>query len=251
MRIGLVLAVTVSLLLAFAAACGDDEKAGPTLPSPAGESEGEAEGWEADGAEEGDGADADGDVDGDGDGGPRVSASIDVTPRDSVGGCPITLTFSGTITLESGSGTVSYQIVGQYDDLISEGTLTFDSPGTQDVSATWNRGHPASVARISEWVVIRILEPEEYESNRANFTILCDEGGPEDCPDADTDGVCDDDDDDDDNDGVSDADETDWGSDPLDAASTPESSDFDLGTCHDGVDNDGDGDIDLADDGCV
>ena len=62
-----------------------------------------------------------------------------------------------------------------------------------------------------------------------------------------------------DGDGVSDADETTFGSDPSDDNSTPESSQWvpafelatgGLPTCVDGVDNDGDGQIDDADVGC-
>ncbi len=55
----------------------------------------------------------------------------------------------------------------------------------------------------------------------------------------------------DDDDGFTDADEDAYGSRPYDAARTPEASDLDLASCHDGVDNDGDGSLDLADDGCT
>jgi hypothetical protein len=53
-----------------------------------------------------------------------------------------------------------------------------------------------------------------------------------------------------DGDGVSDADEEKFGSNVLDATSTPEDADYDSDTCTDGVDNDGDGNIDAADSAC-
>lgn len=52
-----------------------------------------------------------------------------------------------------------------------------------------------------------------------------------------------------DNDGWDDSTENEWGSDPNDANSTPEHG-YIIETCLDGIDNDGDGSIDLADSGC-
>lgn len=272
MRFLLVLALTISILLAFDVACGGKAEEAPAMPAPASESEGEAEEWEEgegappaeDEADEGDGDEEDGgeaEADEDGDGVPDiddncpddanpgqddydgdlegdecdvnddndgyadlyetdhgsdplneasvpeladhgdtctdgvdndldgdtddaddgcplagfrvVSANLGVTPRDYVGPCPVTLTFSGTITLAAGSGTVSYQFVRNDSGVTPIETLTFDSPGTQDVSVTAGYGPPAGDWSYSGWMVIRILEPEERESNRANFTITC------------------------------------------------------------------------------
>jgi hypothetical protein len=91
-----------------------------------------------------------------------------------VGPCPKRFTFAGFITLEAGSGPVSYEFV-RSDGIVSpRDPLTFDSPGTQDVSYEWTlRGVPGGGDSFSGWVVIRILEPEEYESNRANFSVTC------------------------------------------------------------------------------
>jgi hypothetical protein len=100
---------------------------------------------------------------------PVASANLGATPRDYVGPCPKRFTFAGFITLEAGSGPVSYEFV-RSDGIVSpRDPLIFDSPGTQDVSYEWTlRGDS-----FSGWVVIRILEPAEVESNRANFTLRC------------------------------------------------------------------------------
>ena len=249
MRIVLVLAITLSALLAFGVACGGDEKEAQVIPSPASESEGETEEWgvgegaeeegegiaeeeeeadaEPEAADEGeplpadlldsdddgfvdvveitagsdplddasvpesedtnpgsctDGVDndLDGDTDDADDGCPLpgfhvVSANLGVTPREYVGPCPVLFTFSGTITLEVGSGTVSYQFVRSDLSESPTRTLTFDSPGTQDVSWGWSLGTTEYDYSYSGWMAIRILEPEERESNRANFTVTCGE----------------------------------------------------------------------------
>ena len=68
--------------------------------------------------------------------------------------------------------------------------------------------------------------------------------------DADGDGVGDACDYDADNDGWDDFIEAEWGSDPNDPSSTPEHA-YLWDTCSDAVDNDGDGAVDAADDGCT
>ena len=79
-----------------------------------------------------------------------------------------------------------------------------------------------------------------------DFDTLVDEG----YPDTDGDTIADCVDTDDDGDGVSDADEVLYGSDPLNAASTPESAIYNAATCTDTVDNDLDTLTDSADPGC-
>jgi hypothetical protein len=119
-------------------------------------------------------------VDNDGDGlidgsdpncpaGPRgLSANLGVTPRDYVGPCPVTLEFSGIVTVASGRGTVSYAFARHIGGDTDTETLVFDSPGTQNVSWRWSI-HGST----SGWMAIKILEPEEFESNRANWSVTC------------------------------------------------------------------------------
>jgi hypothetical protein len=182
--------------------------------------------------------DLDGSADDADDGCFLLSVTLDVTPSDYAGPCPVELTFSGAITLEVGSGTVLYQLVRSHYPPGPIRTLTFDSPDTETVGASLG----LAISQ-SGWAAISILAPEEFESDRAEYTVNC-------CLDSDGDGHCDDDDDDDDNDGFSDADENVYGSDPLDDASVPENDDINLGSCVDSEDNDGDGLLDGADPGC-
>jgi hypothetical protein len=107
---------------------------------------------------------------------PVASANLGVTPSDYVGPCPAVFTFAGFITLEAGSGPVSYEFVRSDGVVSHRDPLTFDSPGTQDVSNMWQIWSvPGGGESFSGWMVIRILEPEEVESNTANFTLRCED----------------------------------------------------------------------------
>ncbi len=66
----------------------------------------------------------------------------------------------------------------QYRFLRSDGalspisTIVFEGDGSKNVSTTWTLGGP-SLPTYSGWQSIKILYPQEAESNRANFSVTC------------------------------------------------------------------------------
>lgn len=84
------------------------------------------------------------------------------------GPCPITVGFGGWITT-SGPGTVRYTFIRSDGATAPEETLSFERAETKMLRTNWtlDRG-------FSGWQAIRILSPNEIESNRAEFNTKCD-----------------------------------------------------------------------------
>ena len=102
-----------------------------------------------------------------------VEVFLRADPFDYVGPCPVTIKFSGRISVVGGSGIVSYKFLRSDGASAPIQTLTFDSPGSKDVSTTWRLGGPRFT--YSGWQSIKIFEPQEIESNHAIFKIQCQE----------------------------------------------------------------------------
>ena len=103
-----------------------------------------------------------------------VEVFLRADPFDHVGPCPVTITFSGRISVVGGSGTVSYKFLRSDGASAPIQTLTFDGPGSKNVSNTWRLG--ATTSRFNPyngWEAIKIFDPQEMESNKAHFTIRC------------------------------------------------------------------------------
>jgi hypothetical protein len=105
-----------------------------------------------------------------------TGAALQADPINYVGPCPVRITFSGRISVNS-SGSVSYKFLRNDGASAPIQTLTFDGPGSQDISTTWDLG--ASGMTYSGWEQIQILEPQALTSNQATFSIQCqDQPGP-------------------------------------------------------------------------
>jgi hypothetical protein len=104
-----------------------------------------------------------------------TGASLQADPINYVGPCPVRITFSGRISV-NGSGTVSYKFLRNDGASASIQTLTFDGPGSQDISTTWDLG--ASGTTYSGWEQIQILDPQSLTSNQATFNIQCQDQPP-------------------------------------------------------------------------
>jgi len=99
-----------------------------------------------------------------------TDVSLHADPIDYVGSCPVRITFTGTISVNSG-GTVSYKFLRSDGATATTETLTFDGPGSQDISTTWDIG--GAGFNYSGWEQIQILDPQSLTSNQATFNIQC------------------------------------------------------------------------------
>jgi hypothetical protein len=103
-----------------------------------------------------------------------IEVRLRADPSDYTGRCPVRIRFSGRISVVGGSGTVSYRFLRSDGASAPVQTLRFDGAGSKDIAGTWELG--AATPRFqpfSGWQSIKILEPTETESNRAQFRIHC------------------------------------------------------------------------------
>ena len=104
--------------------------------------------------------------------GPQVTAvRLQAGPANYTGTCPQEIVFLGRIT-SNGPGTVSYRFVRSDGAQGPVQQLRFNGPGTEPVRTTWTLG--ASGKEYNQyWQVLKILEPNQMESNKAFFTLKC------------------------------------------------------------------------------
>jgi len=101
-----------------------------------------------------------------------VETSVQADPLNYAGPCPVTITFRGRISVAGGSGRVSYKWLRSDGASAPVETVTFDRPGSQDISTTWMLGG-SDLPIYTGWQSIEILDPEERTSAQANFNIQC------------------------------------------------------------------------------
>jgi WD40 repeat protein len=94
--------------------------------------------------------------------------TINAIPNFHPGPCPVTVSFPATITALNGSGTVVYRFKGSDGRIWPPGELTFDEPGSKQVTWYW---------RITEDHVgsetIEVIEPKGIKAKKARFTVKC------------------------------------------------------------------------------
>jgi hypothetical protein len=100
-----------------------------------------------------------------------VEAMLRADPFEYHGSCPVTITFSGRISVAGGRGTVSYKFLRSDGASAPVESLVFEAPGSKDVSTTWRLGGPGFA--YSGWQAIQIFDPEDVKSKQANFMIQC------------------------------------------------------------------------------
>ena len=98
---------------------------------------------------------------------PRVTATLTASPAAYSGNCPTTINFRGMITA-SEAGRVQYKFIRSDGANAPVQTLSFTAPGTKPVNTTWMLGRS-----YTGWEAVKIVYPQEVESNKANFKITC------------------------------------------------------------------------------
>ena len=90
------------------------------------------------------------------------------------GPCPVTIRFTGYISTD-GPGTVKYTFTRSDGALGPVETLDFKAAGTQSVSTTWTLGDATSLPSYEGWQSLKVLSPNELESNHktGSFVVKC------------------------------------------------------------------------------
>ena len=106
---------------------------------------------------------------------PVITARLKAVPESFSGKCPTTVRFEGVITVRNITNPplkVQYRFTRSDGALAPVETLNFTGDGTKNVSTTWTLGGP-SLPSYSGWQAIRVLYPQEVDSNKADFRIEC------------------------------------------------------------------------------
>lgn len=114
---------------------------------------------------------------------PQASAGfrvvgLDVTadPANPTAACPIKIVFHSRITVDGGSGTVSFRWVSSDGDVSPVETKNFTGPGSYDRTTSWTVDE-ATVPSGAGWSSIEIVSPvgpgSLAASPHASFTFTC------------------------------------------------------------------------------
>jgi hypothetical protein len=97
-----------------------------------------------------------------------VEVFLRADPFDYTGTCPVTIKFSGRISVAGGSGTVAYRFLRSDGASAPVQTLHFDEAGSQDIETSWRRSEG------SGWMQLEVLDPQPTRrSEKATFAINC------------------------------------------------------------------------------
>ena len=102
-------------------------------------------------------------------GGLAVSATVKAATPRFEGDCPVTIKLAGAINAKGSGGTVKYQFITSDGELSKPQELSFDAPGTKEISETWTINRSLSTA----WATIRILEPHAFDADPVTVNIRC------------------------------------------------------------------------------
>ncbi len=112
---------------------------------------------------------------------PTITAKLKAVPDSYSGKCPATIKFEGMISVKN---LTRPPLRLQYKFIRSDGahapvnTLLFEGDGAKPVHTTWTLGGPELPA-FSGWEAIKVVYPQDVESNHADFKIKCAEAKPE------------------------------------------------------------------------
>ena len=88
------------------------------------------------------------------------------------GPCPIKVVFNGYIKT-NGPGTVKYTFTRSDGATAPVFTMDFKEAGRQPVSTDWTLGDASVLPHFAGWQAIKILSPNELQSDRAAFKGTC------------------------------------------------------------------------------
>jgi len=107
----------------------------------------------------------------------QISATLSTKHDNYSGICPAEIKFKGTITSEK-PGKIQYRFIRNDGTLLPVESLEFSMPGAKEVNGLWIAGD-AGTSSYEGWQAIRIVYPEEVESNKAKFKLICNQNMPD------------------------------------------------------------------------
>jgi len=107
-----------------------------------------------------------------------VKLDLRAHPAESVGTCPLKITFTSTISVTGGGGMVSYRWRSSDGDVSAVDSVSFTGPGSQTVSSTWTVD-AATLPTHAGWSSIELVDPTPGSSTPtaapAAFAFTCPE----------------------------------------------------------------------------
>lgn len=101
-----------------------------------------------------------------------TKASLELAPANHSGVCPVTLQFSGRISVDQPGTTVQYTWLRSDGLEAPVSSLFFAKAGTKDVDTSWTLGH-SDLSTFSGWQQVKVLKPNLRLSNQARFSLRC------------------------------------------------------------------------------
>ena len=101
-----------------------------------------------------------------------TGVELTAQPSEYKGRCPTTIAFRGTVTVEGGPGTITYQFARSDGAVAPVQTLTVAVPGRKSVETTWQIWRQPEPT-FEGWQRLIILTPARVESRSAGFTLTC------------------------------------------------------------------------------
>jgi len=99
-------------------------------------------------------------------------AGVEASPTAYSGACPGVIKFSGKIQA-NGKGRVKYTWLRNDGATAPVEYIDFTEAGVKYVSTTWTLGDARVLPNYSGWQQLKILSPNEYLSNKAEFKLTC------------------------------------------------------------------------------
>jgi len=99
-------------------------------------------------------------------------AGVEASPTAYSGACPGVIKFTAKIQA-SGKGRVKYQWLRSDNAIAPVEYLDFAEAGVRYVSTTWTLGDARLLPNYSGWQQLKVLSPNEYLSNKAEFKLTC------------------------------------------------------------------------------
>src|SRR5215204_3960255 len=99
-------------------------------------------------------------------------AGVEASPTNYSGACPGVIKFSAKIQA-NGKGRVKYTWLRSDGATAPVEFIDFTEAGVKYVSTTWTLGDARVLPNYSGWEQLKILSPNEYLSNKAEFKLTC------------------------------------------------------------------------------